>query len=279
MKTSVMSHSFFRQISSGELSIDRFISFCADAGVDGIELSAHHVPKDLETECLNTIEKLGLSVSAIDVVCDLVHTDGKKRRDAASQIYLWIDRLSVFGEGIIMLSPGGSKEGVSDEETRELMIEGLKRIVGYGAGRGVRVTVENHGGLANLRGRVTHMLQFVENVPGLELTFDSGNYLLAGEDPVKSFKATAGHIVHVHFKDYQRVPERDEDKPHLHYPEGGSYRPAAIGNGLVPIAEIAGILRNRHYSGFISVEYEGSHPPPAEAVADSIEHVNELLRR
>ncbi len=187
----------------------------------------------------------------------------------------------------MMLSPGGPKPPLTDDRVRELMIDGLKRIVGYGAGKGIRVSIENHGGLSALRGGVRHMIQFVESVPGLELTYDIGNYILAAEDPLDAFRATADHVIHIHIKDYVVIRRRDRKKPHLFCPDGGSYKPSAAGCGVAPLQELAVLLATGRvygeagnpglYTEYLSIEYEGDNPTSADAVTSSITRVREIF--
>jgi L-ribulose-5-phosphate 3-epimerase len=47
---------------------------------------------------------------------------------------------------------------------------------------------------------------FMENVPGLGLTFDTGNFVLRECDVLEAYGLLSEYIVHVHCKDRVRLP-------------------------------------------------------------------------
>ena len=272
-----MSHSFFRQFDADAISFAEFLTYCADIQADGVEVSAHHLPPGVEDHFIEIIERSGLTLSALDLTCDLVFADEADVLSFAETLFPWVDRLSRSTDSVLMLSPGGYKPGISADSIRSSMAIGLNRIIEYAEGSSVTVAIENHGGLASLRGKVSHMEEFSEKSPRLGFTFDIGNFLLAAEDPLAAYRALRSRIVHVHAKDYEISDSRDDSKPHLFHPGGGSYRPSPIGGGVAPTGEILDLLRESGYDGCVSVEYEGDEPAPERAVASSVVYLRRLL--
>ncbi len=72
--------------------------------------------------------------------------------------------------------------------------------------------------------------------PGLGICFDTGNTFPVGEAPMDFARRIAAHVAHVHLKDY-RVQFTDE---------GYKLVRCAIGDGAVPIKDIAALLSERH---------------------------------
>jgi sugar phosphate isomerase/epimerase len=77
-------------------------------------------------------------------------------------------------------------------------------------------------------------------------------------------------------KDFAVTDRRDESRPHLFHPGGGSYRPAPVGAGVAPIEDLVRALEAARYSGFLSIEYEGEDPSPADAVESSLRYIRSL---
>lgn len=116
-------------------------------------------------------------------------------------------------------------------------------------------------------------------VPSLRLCFDSGN-ASGGEDELESCRRCFEDIRHVHFKDWKFFSE-----PHTHPMasentreclDGRFMRPELIGEGEVRNAEIWKFLREKEYSGYISLEYESPRYPPPEAVARAAKWLRSL---
>ena len=279
MRTSAMSHSFFRQFAAGEITLDGFFGYCAELGLDGVEISTHHIPKGKEEVFLTQAENRGFAVAAVDLVCDLVHSNRRDRTKAAVGVFPWVDRLAGTRTGLLMLSPGGMKQGFALDRIRSFIIDGMRQIVDYAASRSVKICIENHGGWATLRGKISHMTEFVEKVPGLKLVFDTGNYLLAAEEPTEALRKLCSHIAHVHIKDFAVINKRDNARPHLFCPEGRSFWPVAAGEGVVPFGDIISLLKTRGYDGFLSIEYEGEETSPLEALRSSLAYIRSLVEQ
>ena len=77
----------------------------------------------------------------------------------------------------------------------------------------------------------------------LELVFDTGNFLFAGEDAMEQFTHFRNRIAHVHLKDRTA-------------PDDMACVPA--GEGCIPIAEIVRQLLADGYDGWLTVEQYGS---------------------
>ena len=164
-----------------------------------------------------------------------------------------------LGCKLLMLSPGGRKEGWSYEDIRASMADGMALLCERAAPHGVTVTTENHGGMAALRGKVEHLREFKERAPDLMLTYDSGNFLLADEDPLGALHALLPWIVHVHLKDWRDASPRASKTSRSM--SGRRYEAIVIGDGLVPTREIVTTLADSGFEGYLSIEYTGADAP------------------
>lgn len=93
------------------------------------------------------------------------------------------------------------------------------------------------------------------------LTFDTGNFLTAHEEPHHAFDALRHLIAHVHIKDMRRPQTRD-DKATI----------CIIGQGHADIPRLLQLLRQHRYDGFLSIEI-GSH-----ALQDALDALDFIRR-
>jgi sugar phosphate isomerase/epimerase len=111
--------------------------------------------------------------------------------------------------------------------------------------------------------------------PALRVTFDVGNFLLAGEDNLDALAKIAPNLAHVHFKDWKVVPHTAPQA----FPgkDGRYYQGEVLGKGVLNLSEAASRLRKIGYSGWISVEYEGIEDPWV-AARDGVTYLQSLLK-
>ena len=62
-------------------------------------------------------------------------------------------------------------------------------------------TLEDFDGPVQPFARMYQLLWFMENVPGLKFTLDTGNFAYSDEDAVQAYEVLKDYIVHVHCKD------------------------------------------------------------------------------
>ncbi|HEY8745239.1 MAG TPA: sugar phosphate isomerase/epimerase family protein, partial [Chloroflexota bacterium] len=169
--------------------------------------------------------------------------------------------LRVFGGSRPKAGPGA----ISPADALQLAIDCLGTCAAYAQSNGVVLGIENHGGLPGTAAEVRQVLVAV-NSPALRLILDVGNFVGVGDDPVAAARALAEYVVHVHLKDLGPAPT-----------EANSRREnVQLGDGTIDLAQIFRILKENHYAGYLSIEYEG-RADPTEAVRRSAAHVRRLL--
>jgi len=107
------------------------------------------------------------------------------------------------------------------------------------AATGVTVTIEDfENGSSPLSG-VQEMLWYLEKIPGLMCTFDTGNFITHGEDLFEAWEALKDRVVHVHCKD------RGEGV-------------VSFGGGQLPCAEILRKMKADGYGSYGAIEHYGA---------------------
>jgi len=99
-----------------------------------------------------------------------------------------------------------------------------------------------------------HTLRLIEEVPGLQLVFDTGNPVFQRDrsqaepfpwqDPLAFFEAVKEHIAHVHIKDCLNPPEGSTEPERYTFP----------GEGQARVPEILNRLNELDYKGAYAIE-------------------------
>jgi sugar phosphate isomerase/epimerase len=263
MKLSMMTYTVARQKEHFDLK--RMLDLTVELKLDGIDFVTLHgeTPKTLRKMC----DDRGIPVVCYTFSVDLNHPTAKERKPAVDQFKQEVENAVLLGAPVVML-PTHVKPDHPSAQSRRNWIEGLKEIAPITKQSGVTLTVENFPGKESPFVTAAHFLEAAAEVPGLKLTFDSGN-AGSGEDPVESFRRTASYVVHAHFKDWSIA-----DTPAEGYREmldGRYYAPALIGEGNIPHKAVIAAMKNAGYNGYINIEYEGNKYDPYEGIRRAVE--------
>jgi len=129
------------------------------------------------------------------------------------------------------------------------MKQALTDLSAYARKRGVILSLEDYDLITSPYSQINELLWFIGKVPGLGITFDTGNFAFSKEDSLLAFEALKDHIVHVHLK----------DRAHL---VGGSpadnrtfLAPAPVGDGYLPVGLLIRRLKQIGYDGYLVIEH------------------------
>jgi sugar phosphate isomerase/epimerase len=266
MRISVMLSSFSRALSKGEMLLGDALDCCAEAGADGVEPAASLPGNPTTEEMTALLAKYSLTVPCCDVSADLIQDDSAGRMDAVNKLAAEIKRAAALGASVVLIVPGGLREGVDRPLAIARAVEGIRSLLPLAAEVGVTLTVEQMGSPQALCTRGEHMRAVVEAVDSqaFGLTYDPGNFYITGEDCVKPLPGLLPWVRHVHFKDIKLKP--------------GGWRSVPLSTGEVPLDAVYRVLADGGYGGYISVEYEGGEEPCA-AVQAGIEYLQGLMGR
>jgi sugar phosphate isomerase/epimerase len=262
-------YSFNRQARAGEIGIEGFLDYCGELGLDGVDLLSYYWT-DQAAEMAKAPEWLQrnrLTLAAYAVGNNFVQAEASARATQMQMVRDGIDTAARLGAPVLRVF-GGSRPragAMSPAEALDLAIDNLGASAAYAQSQGVVLGIENHGGLPGTAAEVRQVLEAV-NSPALRLILDVGNFVGVGDDPVAATRSLAPYVTHVHLKDLGPTPT-----------EGNSRREnVPLGDGTIDLAQIFRILKESHYAGYLSIEYEGK-ADPTEAVRRSAAHVRKLL--
>jgi sugar phosphate isomerase/epimerase len=260
MNIAVMAYSYAGWIEGGKTSLPRMIGHLREIGVGSVELM-HSLVREEELPALRDV----LSQSPpIGVACYDLRVEA---------IVAALSSAASLGAKRVMVTPVLDAKDIGSSMARKQFAEALRRALPLARELGITLTIENLGILADTYGRSDQIESICREVgPELRVTFDAGNFLLAGEDAVTAFERLAPRVVHVHFKDWKVVPASAPAS--IAGIDGRHYQGAALGEGIVDLRGTLRRLRGIGYDGAISVEYEGPDDPH-KAVRRGVEFLRE----
>jgi sugar phosphate isomerase/epimerase len=138
----------------------------------------------------------------------------------------------------------------------------LARVARVAERHGVYIGIEPHQAISRRTEGLLRIATLVRS-PFLRVNYDTGNALLAEEDPYEGLKAVMPLLVHVHAKDISIGHAEAERGKVTGTPVG-----CACGDGLIDWGAVIAILREGGFRGVLSVECA-----TAEQAARSLSHL------
>lgn len=191
-----------------ERDLPEVLTFCADTGITSVEAQAHaQAPRqfrlDMSDAELDGILRLaaqaGITFDAMALANDFTTSEerlsGEIERTIAGLDFarrLGITRVRVFA--------GWKQKPDMNEAIFNRMIDALRVVARHAGKLGIRVGVENHGGITAAAGDVQRILDAVGN-SSLGLLYDPANFVRSSEDPVAALRALRLSLVYTHAKD------------------------------------------------------------------------------
>ncbi len=276
MRLGVSMYSYYRTVKAGQLDIAGFIHEAGKAGADGVELlDFFYTDLDRDREsALKALAETGLPCPIFSVGQNFAKTDPAEREAQLNKILFGIDEAGVYGAGVVRVFAGDIAPGITFEQARAWIIEGLSEASRYAAERGIRLALENHGQLAGRGDQVRGIIEDVRLRSGtdaLGANPDTGNFLLVNQPSHEAIRQVADYANMVHFKDFR--PEPDGRYQAL---DGTRFEGTVVGEGTVDLASCLGALKEAGFDGWLSVEYEGEEDP-LTAVPRSITNARHFL--
>ena len=278
MQTSAMMYSFTEAVSSGEMTIYGVVEFIRSLGVTALELAGDMVAGVELATFRHYLEDWGMSPVAYGRVVDLAQPTAAARQAAVAEAKAEVERAAAFGAPVMQIVPGAYKESMERAAAKEAVLDGLALASEHARTCGVILTIEDHS-LGEVTGASSESLLEACTAagPDLKITFDTGNFLFAGEDPLLAWQRLAPRVAHVHVKDWEIVAPGVGAGPRQRpAASGATYIGTVLHHGIVPNAALIAAMKRSGYPGYLSVEYEGTGDP-RPAMKEGVEYVRTLL--
>ncbi len=231
------------------MTLHQWIKEASDAGLDGFDLSVlffRKHPDEQISACRKAAEAEGISPVLFNTYSDLAHPSADVREKEVQQL---CDDIAAAGEvkaKYVRLVAGQGYPETGIDEGVQWVVQGFLRAQDAARQAGVELVYENHSkpGIwqyADFSLRSEVYLRIADALKGsaVRLLFDTANPIAAGEDPIELLERIAEEVVCVHAADTRT---------------SGALNPVVIGTGLVPFSRLFSFLKQRGFSGWISLE-------------------------
>ena len=266
LKLSLAAYSFNRlfarrgtpeQIRTAEMTLEKFIDYCAAQGLGATELTGYSFPKEVTTEYLLSLRqrthRLGLAISGTAIGNDFCVAEPETRDKQLAECREWIDYAALMGAPAIRIFAGKVPKGDSEDAAIERCVDGINQSLDYAATKGVFLALENHGGITATPEQMMKIIAGVKSSPWFGVNFDSGNFRT--DDPYRDLEIIAPYAVNAQIKVAMN-------------PNNGSKQPANL-------TRIVDILKKANYRGYVALEFEEEHP--FEEIPKVLQQLRDLI--
>jgi sugar phosphate isomerase/epimerase len=291
------------------------IELASELAVSGLELSDERcLSEDEMSEIERRIRSTEVRVISMHVRCWSTPSEGAVPPSALDQARSTLDRASRLGAEMVTFVNNPPPLGAPVEEVRRSFERCVDQLIPEALQRGLRPTFNNPGSLAKYFGQAQYLKQLCEKYsPHAGMTFDIGNWMLAGESVHEALDLLAPWLSMVHLKDWTIIAAADSDQAALRTGvqrfarrlmaspvqrmarfierliglkrflssgtrgiDGTWYLGAEIGEGVLDHRAILSHLKRLNFKGYYCVEYEGKQDP-AVALRNGINLVQQIL--
>lgn len=289
MKISAFYENILEGAESDGLEIRTALACLKEDGLEKVYISYDILKKDTEETIIKMLQELGLGVEGIYGFFrfEKFPMDDSYRR--------MIDFAVKVNAGNVLLVPGMIVEDdrKRSAELLENMWTGLRNAVWYGTEQGIAVSIEDFDGLDAPYCTIRGTAEFLNHVPGLQLSFDTGNFVMYHEDELEALRLFRDKICTVHMKDRCREDdlvsgtdpccEADGDRadaekelPVTVCADGERICTVPVGSGFIRMKEILTELKKQGYDGGLIAELYGH---PAENMYQGIRESVKWIRK
>ncbi|MCY3865933.1 MAG: sugar phosphate isomerase/epimerase, partial [Chloroflexi bacterium] len=254
MKLSLSMYSCVRAVQAGQLDLMGFVDYAAAQGVAGVEL-LDIFWTDAESELpliKGRFADAGMQVAVYSISNNFIQPEASARAQELADLKRGVDIALELGTDILRVFSGSAREGVTQAQGMEWILEGLSAGAAYAASQGITLALENHGKFAGRSDQVRAIIDAVGS-PALRVNLDTGNFLPVGQNPTEAAEDLADLVVLAHLKDMRRA-SGGEASHVFTAPDGQLLTGSVVGEGLVDLAAIRAVMDSAGYDGWWSLE-------------------------
>jgi len=241
IKLSCNLYSFNAPLTSGEMSLEQVIDFCAELGFDAVDPTGYYFkgyPAPAADEEVYGIKRrafrAGLDISGTGVRNDFTLAEAAAREAEVAHVARWIDVAANLGAPVLRVFSGrGVPDGHTEAEAREWVVSCLAAVVERAASRGVMIVLQNHHDFVKA---ADHVLELRRRVPSewFGLNVDIGSLRMG--DPYAEIAKLAPHAYTWQLKELVYRDNREEK---------------------TDVARVVRIIREAGYRGYVPIETLG----------------------
>lgn len=268
---------------TGPRDIDhrQVIRWFREQGIRSIELYDPWIQDSDASEVQCIIDALGehdMQPCVCDVECHVVSRDADQRKAGTERFHQRLAVMHQMGVPIALILPfiPAWETDFRAEECHEWLNVALEQSLPVARELGITVMIANLGFRGDIYGQADWVVETCEHFkPEVKMVYDVGNFVMAGEDPVKALDQVYPYMIHVHLKDWVILPDEQPGASWLGHDKQW-FQGCRFGAGIVPLAAAVHRLKALGYDGLVSPEYEGPDDP-FEIMGQAIGYSRNLL--
>ena len=261
MKVGIDSYSYHRffgevypnqQPAPKHYTIDTFLDRAKQLECDGVSIESCFLP-NFDSSYLKTLRGK-LDDYGFDRVYAWGHPDGLeagRNEQAKHEMLQHIDHAVALGAPVMRVVGSSLMFRFQPHEPQlEKLATWFKEAAALAEKKGVKLAVENH--IDYNADEIKWLVDAVHS-DHFGVNLDTANFLRVLDDPVEATKKLAEHVYATHVKDLR--PVKGVNVKEWYY-----FSSVVAGTGLIQIKEIAEILNQSGYRGFLAFEEDMPHP-------------------
>jgi len=251
-------HRFFGEVypmqkpAERPYTMESFLLRASELGCDGVSLESCFFP-EFGASYLGSLRKQ-LDNFGFDRVYAWGHPDGLEagaNAKARADMVRHIDYAAAIGAPVMRVVGSSLMFRMAPHEPQLKILAGwFREAAAVAEKKGVRLAVENH--IDYNSDEIKWLIDAVES-EYFGINLDTANFLRVLDDPLEATRKLAKHVYATHVKDVR--PVKGVSVREWYY-----FSSVAAGTGLIQVQEIAQILKDSGYRGFLAFETDMPHP-------------------
>lgn len=218
-------------------------------GVHGVDIEAIRIEKD-EAEVMKQLADGNLKVNCVYAFFDFGNNPD------CNKGFELINTAKRVGAQKVLVIPGFIKPTDNLNKALNNMKEVLIKVCDYAKNEGITVGMEDFDDISAPFATTSQLMWFMEHVPDLKCTFDTGNFIYSEEDVLMALHRLEDYIGDIHCKDRSLEIKKGEE-PKLTV-KGRKLYSSPVGYGCIPMKEIVTYLLEKGYDRCYTIEHFGS---------------------
>ncbi len=258
------------------MTVEQWIDMAADQlDVDGLEFYWGFTPRGDDAALLGLRRRMAARGLVMPMLCCSPDFTQPQKADRDAEVEAQkraIEATASLGGHLCRVLSGQRRPGVSRADGLQMAAECILALLPHAESHGVTLILENHykdgfwqfPEFAQQTDVFLELLSLVPPSPWFGVNFDPSNALIAGEDPLVLLRAVQDRVVSMHASDRSLADGKTlTDLRRLDASPQAGYAPflrhGVVGQGLNDYNQIFAILRERKFTGWISIE-DGDDP-------------------
>jgi sugar phosphate isomerase/epimerase len=152
IRVGLNAYSFNRPLTTGKMTLDDVIDYCAEQGIEGVDLTGYYFPGYPDAPSDEFLFKLkrkafvnGVTITGTGVRNDFALTDASSRRGHIQLVRDWVDVAHKLGADVVRVFSGRElPKGFTFDQVFDWMAPAFQECADYGRRHGVIIGLQHH---------------------------------------------------------------------------------------------------------------------------------------